>query len=77
LKALNIHGLIPLSTHRSTYNRPYGWNRPNGKAQCSLFTYTRVYLYQHTPVYIEQVNKLAHAQTIDNVIQVITRQNYV
>jgi len=23
------------------YNTAYGWNRPNGKAQSSLFTYTQ------------------------------------
>jgi len=25
------------------YYRPYGWNRPKGKVQCSLFTYTHIY----------------------------------
>ena len=28
------------------YNRPYGWNRPNVKAQCSLFTFSPCYLFK-------------------------------
>ena len=35
---------LPLSTHRGTYNTTYGWNRPNVKAQCSLFTF---FSYKH------------------------------
>jgi len=28
--------------HRGPFNTTYGWNRPSGNAQCSLFTYNTI-----------------------------------